>query len=364
MPVDDFRHRESTAEQTDSLSRRKWLFDAIAFVGGAAAVKTLLAKNADADEHHLTKELEALIDREWHGEKDINDIYFELIALHGMQKFYESRAHPEAAFMSAKQIAAGKGICACCSDEGNTEFCNENGIKMMQARSPGAGILDAIDREDKDPFAPEFLEKKVRRLLDAGITVVTSHRLCGAAKMVFGERIQWLCENDEKQEADNIEKEGAEAYGQRWANTVATLMRQIGTAEGIAYVQEIRSAHIKKLNRPDEIHVARIIYVTDDNAFDSSNMEFPKGFVEQTGGEDLSTVLRHVDILRRIGFDNEHGFGTKFSEKPSEQFVICCVANEPHRLEAIMAHARKQVSTLEPKEVRKKIRVEGFVRKQ
>ena len=274
-------HREHVS---NDITRRAMLRDAIAFVGGAAALQLLLAKNADADEHHLTKELEELIDREWHGKDGINDKNFAEIAAVGMQRFYETRKNPQEAFFSAEEITAGKDICACCSDEGNTEVRNGSGEKMMLLRSPGAGILDALDLDDKDPFNAKFMEEKALAAVDAGVTKICSHVGCGAAKAVFDARIQWLKEQGKTAEVEVLEKEGSEAFAKRWAKAMATCMQGIAKKIGISHADAIHADSIEKLNRPKEIHVARMIYVTDDDTLDSSYPEFPKGFVERTGG--------------------------------------------------------------------------------
>jgi hypothetical protein len=321
---------------------------------------------------HLTaEEVRALIEKEWNAQ----NATFETISRDGMQKYYDSRPDKKDAFFTVEQIKKGNGACACCSDEGCRKYTNGTGEKMKLIRTPGSGILDAIDLKDKDPFNAAFIDKNARAALMRGATVFSYHENCGAAKGVFEARIAWLKENGKAKEAAALEAEGPLAFNKRWAEEVTARMREIAAELKLPHATRIKTGFISKemMDRPPEIHRARILYVTDDDEFDASYKGLPQGFVEGTGGPegDLKTVLSHVDILRRIGFSEDHGFGTKFSEKPSEQFVICCMAQSQERLDVIMAHARQQVATLtdklegealeQAKAVQKKIRIDGFV---
>lgn len=307
------------------------------------------------DENHDEEKIHALIDEYW--EKQ-NPVFDKIHELGGMQQYFDSLEDHDEAFMTQQEIDEG-GACSCCSDEGNTKVENTEGRKMQLLRSPGSGILDATDLPDCDAFSRDFITSTARAAVDAGVTVFSSHKGCGAAKAVFDARIQCLRAQEKLGEARELEEKGVDAFAQEWTKAVVKEMRLYAKELKLSTSENMRDTFIEKLHRP-EIHIARIIYVTDMDEFDSSYEGLPQGFVERTGGTDLSKVLRHVEVLRRIGFNDEHGFGTKFSEKPGSQFIICCVAHSRNRFDVLRAHARQQVEKL-PADVQRKIRIDGFI---
>lgn len=316
----------------------------------ADEVKKILEGRENHDLHEL-------IEKSW----EVQNSAYEKIAEIGMQKFYENLPDKDEAFFDRKERLEAHGMCACCSDEGNRKY-SKNGRNMRLMRTPGSGMLHAVSRDDKDPFAPDFIDALAEELEVEGVTVVTGHAGCGAAKAVWKERIKQLRAEDKMAEAEQLEKKGSDAFASEWADAVASKVKEKAQALGVAHANEIKSDFIKKLDRPEQIHVARAIYVTDTNDLDASYEGLPQGFVEYTGKAPLKTVLAHVDVLRNIAFDPDHAFGTKFSEKPEEQFLICCVTEEtPEKLNILKAHAAQAVKGL-PADVQRKIRIDGFVR--
>lgn len=313
--------------------------------------RTHTEKMADHQDHHLSPERKALIQKHWHDQ----DAVYEKISKMGMQKYYDALPDKERAFFTAVEIAAGKGKCSCCSDEGKTEYDNAEGRPMLLIRTPGSGILHALDRDDKNPFDPEFVDQSARELLEADVTVHTGHAGCGAAKAALK---AWLFAQGNTGEAEHLTQNQVDAFAQKWAVAVTKKMQELAPEKAGA----IRADFIVKLDRPKEIHRARILYLTDDDTFNAKYRGLPQGFVERTGGKkDLGKVLDHADILRQIAFDPSHGFGTKFEEEPSRQFVICCIAKDDPRLAELMEKTKDSAKKLPP-DVQKKVRVEGFVR--
>jgi len=328
---------------------------------GSAAALLSVGEVARAWEH-LSPELKNLIKERWHAQ----DTMFQEITKGGFQTFYEHLGEGKKNVFLPKE-AAKVGTCACCSDEGNRKYTSTSGEKMKLVRTPGSGILRVLDNDCKgpggklSPFSRTCIDAVAREALASGVTVFTGHAGCGAAKAVF---IAWREDQGmSREEAANVKSEEVDAFASKWAMHVTMRMQEITRTEGRVSPQSIRTDFIRKLDRPKEIHVARCLYLTDTDDFDASYQGLPQGFVERTGGKDnLDNVLSHVEILRRIAFDDVHAFGIMFSEKPEEQFVICCVAESEARLKLLKDHAEKQIARIEPEEMRKKVRVDGFVR--
>jgi hypothetical protein len=298
------------------------------------------------EKDHL-KKVEELINEKWEVQ---NEMYGE-IATVGFQEYYESRPDKEKAFFTPEQIAAGLGACECCSDEGNRHYRNkETDCDMLLKRVPGSGILRAFDREDQNPFADDFITEIAQECIDDGVTVFTGHHLCGAFKEVYN---NWL----KKQGMPPAKQAELDKKCQEWTELVVKRMKELAPEKA----DSIKADFIEKLDRPEEIHVARCLYLTDLDEFNAGYDGLPQGFVERTGKkDDLSKVLNHADILRKIAFDKAHAFGGKFSTKASEQFVICCVTDDPKRLKILIEKAKATVAGLD-KDAQKKIRVEGLL---
>lgn len=351
--------RDETAENLESLhmDRRGFLkLTALAALLTGANGRPVTADEVKAalEEH---PDLHELIEKSW----EAQNATYEKIAQVGMQQFYEDLADKDEAFFDRKERLEAHGMCVCCSDEGNRKY-SKNGHNMRLMRTPGSGMLHAVSRADKDPFAPDFIDSTATELEEEGVTVVTGHAGCGAAKAVWKERMKQLQSEGKTSEAKQLEDKGPDAFAKEWASAVASKIREKAQNLGVPHANEIKSDFITKLDRPAEIHVARAIYVTDTNDLDASYKGLPQGFVEYTGKTRLETILAHVDVLRSIAFDPDHAFGTKFSEKLEEQFLICCVTEEtPEKLNILKAHAANAVKSL-PADVQKKIRIDGFVR--
>ncbi len=319
----------------------------------ALAVQRALGAEKFTTDHG--KEHSELIDRSWAREQTT----YSQIARVGMQRFFDVLPDKQAAFLSSKEIAEGAGVCACCADEGIRKVSNPNGKPMMLLRTPGSGILHALDRSDKDPFAPEFLQKVAQEQVDLGVTVFTAHAGCGAAKAVFQAHMNYLQQQGNTAAVKKLQELGLDTWAKSWAKAVSEKMLAAAKDHAIPHAEKIRSAFISELDRPSALHPARCLYLTDDDTFNAAYHGLPQGFVERTGGIHLDTVLAHVDVLRSIAFDTHHGFGAKFSRKPEEQFIICAIAKSPQRLDALKARARTALQKLPP-DIREKIRIEGI----
>lgn len=351
----DEHEKDGKNPEDEAMDRREAIVHGTAVTMGTALTLSnlnhLMNTTAHAaEDHHLSSELRALIEKHWHDQ----DAVYEKIAEAGMQKYYNDLPNKEKVFFTPEEIEAGHGKCSCCSDEGNRKYVNGGDHPMLLIRTPGSGILQALDLVDKNPFDPKFIEQTAQELLDTGVTVQTAHAGCGAAKAVLK---AWLVEKGKMQEAEHLTQSDVDAFAKEWAMTVARKMKELSPDR----TSDIRSDFIAQLDRPKEIHRARILYLTDDDAFNANYEGLPQGFVERTGGkDDLKDVLDHVDILRSIAFDEGHGFGTKFGEKAPEQFVICCVARNEQRLKKLKDDAGAKVRSLAP-DVAKRVRIDGFL---
>ncbi len=326
-------------------------------LGSYAAAAGLAMKGiASADDHHTQDGLAKLRRESWESQNEI----YEQIARLGMQKFYDGLSEQDkvTVFFTPEEVEAGHGRCACCSDEGNRRYrLKDETHDMMLIRTPGSGILLALDTEDKDPFAPAFLQSTAQDALNAQVTVFTGHKGCGAAKAVFNTHIKYLREKGRVAEAEKLEQEGSDAFAKRWADAVADMMRRLATPESAPHIQ---SDFITKLDRPAEIHVARSIYLTEEDRFNAANTALPQGFVEHVDPNKLTVTLSHADILRSIAFDKEHGFGQEFTDKKSERFFMISIAHTQEELRMLMLRSYQARDEM-PKVDRDRVQIEGFV---
>lgn len=335
MSIEQPRAVPSEKTFKDRLSDlRKWV------LGDKKSDDTQFIKKPDEKEAHVDHELETLINQEW----DRQQHYFDGIKKLGMQAYYAGLPDKEKAFFTKEEMK--KGWCACCSDEGNRRFLGgkDHAEKLPLVRTPGSWILKALDPKYSGPFDPKCIEDVAKEAKEAGITVFTGHAGCGAAKAVL---IAWKKQQGEKD--PKVTPEEVDAFAKKWAEAVAEQLH-------------VQPEFITKLQRPEKIHVARCLYITDIKEFDASYEGLPQGFVLNIGKEDnLAKVMDHGDILRNIAYDKGHGFGNKFGTRPEEQFVVICIAKDAKRLGELTAAAKKKMESLPPA-IAKTVRVDGFTR--
>lgn len=299
--------------------------------------------------HTGKKNIQRLIDDSWESQDEV----YSAISVLGFQRYYNKLPDKKMAFFSPEDVATAER-CSCCSDEGNTQVLSAKGKKEILIRTPGSGILQALDVPGKNPFDPDFINKVAQEAVDNGVTHFTAHSGCGAAKAVL---IAWLMEQGDSDKIASLTQKDIDDFADEWARAVTKKMKELDPKRAEIIHEDL----LKNLDRPTEIHVARCLYLTDVDEFDASYRGLPQGFVERTGEkEDLHDVLNHVDVLRSIAFDEEHGFGKKFGIAAQEQFVICCIARTSARLEKLKTDAKKKVQSLPP-EIAKKIRIDGFL---
>jgi hypothetical protein len=336
------------------LTRRKALITGIGVAGAALGLSDRHIQAEEVDHHKVQ---EALIKKHW----EMQDEVYGKIADVGMEDYFHSLPDKEEAFFSKEEAEKAEGITECCSDEGIREVRSEDGEKMILERTPGSGILHAISREDKNPFAPEFIEETALNLVESGVTEVSSHTLCGALAAVYNARLIYLRSKGMEAQAKHLEEMGSEEWGRRWTDAVVAKMKEISKGLGKKGSERIRSRFIDKLDRPKTLHPARDLYIVDSRRFDASYKGLPQGFVEHPERHvHLDKLLSHVDVLRSIAFDTEHGMGSQFNTEPKNQFLITVIAETRERIAIIQAHAEKKLKEL-PKEDAERIRIEGVL---
>ncbi len=311
-----------------------------------------------ADAH---EDLEKLIDKEFHAQ----DETYERIAEVGMQGYYDELPNKSDLFLSPQEMKEANGVCSCCSDEGIRKYTEKDSDKrMMLIRTPGSGMLKVLTREDKDPFAREFIDATAKEQLELGVTVFTSHIGCGAAKAVFNARVIFLRSNGKEAEANRLLERGSDTWAQDWAQAVSKRMREMGKEQSIKHADSIHADFIDHLDRPKSIHNARGLDLVDKYPFNADAFTvkpkkgLPPAFVEHAGTADKESIT-DVQALSSIAF-SDHGFGRKFSAERSKQFLLTAIAENQQRVNVLMARLEKAKQGF-PEENRNKVRVEGIV---
>ncbi|MDO8560120.1 MAG: hypothetical protein Q7S23_03770 [bacterium] len=165
----------------------------------------------------------------------------------------------------------------CCIDEG----C-PGGVNLA-----GSGILLGV-------------EGAARIAHDAGVTAITSHEECGAAKL-------WA-----KQSGKNAET--SDDYGKEFSAELAKKL-------GVSYCH----LPLSEMTRPAGLHVARVIYYDGTGTFDPARLpELPPGFVISRRYLDTEYALRECGIAISIAL-GDHGFGARFT--PKEPLLIVAIGH-------------------------------------
>lgn len=204
----------------------------------------------------------------------------------GAEKFFQSIPDIEQAFHPGDRWL-------CCIDEG----CS-GGVNLA-----GSGILLGIERAAAIAKA-------------AGVTAVTSHEECGAAKL-------WAIQAGKDSSA-------SDDYGKQFA---AALAKQL----------DISYCHLplSEMARPAGLHVARVIYYDGTGKFDPARMpELPPGFVISRRFLTQDYAIKECSIAVSIAL-GDHGFGKLFT--PDEPLLIIVIG---HPTDAALAWEQLQAEVV------------------
>lgn len=188
----------------------------------------------------------------------------------GAEKFFHGIPDIEQAFHPGDRWL-------CCIDEG----CS-GGVNLA-----GSGILLGVEGAAAIAKA-------------AGVTAVTSHEECGAAKL-------WA------QQAGK-DTSASDDYGKQFA---AALAKQL----------DISYCHLplSEMARPAGLHVARVIYYDGTGKFDPARVpEVPPGFVISRRFLTKDYAMKECEIAVSIAL-GDHGFGKLFT--PDEPLLIIVIGH-------------------------------------
>jgi len=316
---------------------------------GALALSLTSAATADNNpamaQHHEATELEAL----WEAQQETCDA----IAKQGLQRYVSSLSLEDQQAMFYSQECVENCRCVACADERiRTPDLHET-QPVALIRVAGSWILEASQEPGANPLAPSFVRKIATRARAQGIKIFTGHYRCGAAKLAF---IAYLEANGRGNEVMDITDDKVKDFNQQFVNAVVAEMK---TQAEENEREEIRADFIDKLDGPEDFHPGRAIVIDETGTYDSSNSSLPVAFVETIVDGNIVRTLGDVDVLISKITMSDHGWNKKFTEKPSEQLLVLCVAKSEASLKTILDKARAFVAS---KPWAKQVRVEGMVR--
>jgi hypothetical protein len=168
--------------------------------------------------------------------------------------------------------------------------------------SAGSGIL-----RDKAEVLNAF--KK------AGVTEITSHDVCGAAKLYA--------------RAKGLDETKADEYGKRWSQEIAKEL-------GVSY----HHIGFAEMQRPKDFHIARIAYYDGTGTFNFGDGKiFPPGFIISRKIQSEKDSLAEASVALNIAFGN-HGFGALITE--NDPFILAAIGETEKETEQL----KKELKTL------------------
>jgi len=192
----------------------------------------------------------------------------------GMEKYVKSLKDPKGAF------ELKEGRCVHCIDERTP-----GGL-----HSAGSGIL-----RPKEQVIEEYRK--------AGVTKVTAHANCGAAKL--------YCKKN------GIDEDQADKLAREWAEDIAKAL-------GVPY----EYLDYEQMTGPKGFHIARAAYYDRTGSFNTGE-GFPPGFVISRGIQGKDDSLAELAISLSIAF-GDHGYAELLTEE--SPFFVVVVGKTEHDL--------------------------------
>lgn len=335
-----------------ALTRRNFLTATVGAMATVLGCHDSTLSPMSHTEHHLSPEQAELLEQYWAADQQA----FDEIAEIGFQEYVKKHNLAQKHLVFTPAEAETMEVAFCCSDEGIEDHDH------ILVRTPGSLMIQAKDREDKNPLAPDFVDWVAKEALGQDATLFKGHTRCGAGREILK---GWLhAQRKIKDPPTKGEQEKylswdqVDAFVQAFTDLVVRRMQELAGGKA----DRISGGFIEKLTRPSSLHPGRCLYLTNVKNFDSTCPGLPRGYVETILHIDnLTDALDHIEVLSDIAL-GDHGVGSKVTEEPSKQFVICCIAETQEELHLLKKDAQVKIDALRAKRpaVAKKLRIDGF----
>jgi hypothetical protein len=225
-------------------------------------------------------------------------------------------------------------------------------------------MIQAKDRQDKNPLAPDFVLWVAKEVLSQDGTIFAGHKGCGAGKAILAQRMHVLkkikdpVHPTKEEEAQYLSPDKVDSIVQEFTDLVVAQMKILAPEKA----DKISGKFIENLARPPNLHPGRCLYLTKIKNLDTTCPGLPRGYVETVLHIDnLADSLDHAEILCDIAL-GDHGVGPKVTEDPSKQFIICCIGETGKELDLLKRDAQAKIDSLKltRPNVAKMLRVDGF----
>ncbi len=247
----------------------------------------------------MTENRESLIDKEKEQIEMKKNEYWEKSGECSLfkEKLYESPEKTQEFFDNLPEFKeafkedSGESALVCI-DEGMNIEIPKNGRRKI--RIAGAGML--MFEKMTDDEIKDFLDKNE-------IKKIITHKKCGASGIHL-------------RECGKIGTHHTRCWAEEFKKRYPDY--------DLEYEHESDHIHIEDMNRPEEFHDARIVFVDLAGGFDPSGIEsIPKGFVVSGKAvmktdliaDKLKLILEEAELSANIAL-GDHGFGDKFEKEP------------------------------------------------